>query len=91
MDIKSLGNNSINVYTRPATNNNQPDTTNSIQAKNNTMSDKLEISKKARELQQQETATQDFGKIRSKIDSGYYNTPEVSQQVAEKLYSEIFK
>lgn len=91
MDIKSLGNNNINVYTRPLTNNNQQEAVNSVQAKGNAVSDKLEISQKARELQQQEATSQDFSKIRSKIDSGFYNNPEVSRQVAEKLYSEVFK
>jgi len=91
MDIKSLNSNNINVYTRPITNNNQQEAANAVQAKGNNVSDKLEISQKARELQKQEATSLDFKKIRSQIDSGYYNTPEVSLQVADKMYSDIFK
>lgn len=84
MDIKSVSG-TINAYTRPISNNNPQDTNTAIQAKNNVVTDKLEISKEARELQSKDITAKDYTKIQNRIDSGYYNSKDVIAKVAESI------
>lgn len=51
--------------------------------------DSLEISKEAKELQQKSEQIKDFTSIREKIKSGFYNSDEVLNKVAEQLLKEI--
>ena len=52
--------------------------------------DKIEISEGAKALQNN-SADKKLSEIREKINSGYYNTDEVLQKVAESILKEISK
>jgi anti-sigma28 factor (negative regulator of flagellin synthesis) len=52
--------------------------------------DKIEISEEAKALQSNSTDKK-LSEIREKIGSGYYNTDEVLQKVAESILKEIGK
>lgn len=51
--------------------------------------DSLEISKEAKELQQKSEQIKDFSAIREKIKSGFYNTDEVLNKVADRILNEL--
>lgn len=51
--------------------------------------DSLEISKEAKELHQKSEQVNDLSAIREKIKSGFYNSDEVLNKVAERLLKEL--
>jgi len=51
--------------------------------------DKLEISKEARELQSRKVDTKDFTVINERIQSGFYNSDKVIEKVAEAILKEF--
>lgn len=51
--------------------------------------DSLEISKEAKELQQKSELIKDLSAIREKIKSGFYNTDEVLNKVADRILKEL--
>ncbi|BDQ02880.1 flagellar biosynthesis anti-sigma factor FlgM [Ignavibacterium sp.] len=51
--------------------------------------DSLEISKEAKELQQKSEQIKDLSAIREKIKSGFYNTDEVLNKVADRILKEL--
>ena len=51
--------------------------------------DKLELSHEARALQSKKIEPKDLDAIRNRIDSGFYNKPEVIDKVANSLLKEI--
>ncbi len=51
--------------------------------------DSLEISKEAKELQQKSEQVKDFSEIKEKIKSGFYNSDEVLNKVADKILKEL--
>jgi negative regulator of flagellin synthesis FlgM len=53
--------------------------------------DRIEISSEARDLAKLELSPERIEEIRSKLESGFYNTDEVLQKVSEKLSKEIIK
>lgn len=51
--------------------------------------DSLEISKEAKELQQKSEKLKDLSSIKEKIKSGFYNSEEVLNKVADRILKEL--
>uniref|UniRef100_A0A832DK06 Anti-sigma-28 factor FlgM C-terminal domain-containing protein n=1 Tax=Ignavibacterium album TaxID=591197 RepID=A0A832DK06_9BACT len=51
--------------------------------------DSLEISKEAKELQQRSEQVKDLSAIKERIKSGFYNTDEVLNKVADRILKEL--
>lgn len=51
--------------------------------------DSLEISKEAKELQLKSEQVKDFSLIKERIKSGFYNTDEVLNKVADRILKEL--
>lgn len=51
--------------------------------------DSLEISKEAKELQQKSEQVKDFSLIKERIKSGFYNTDEVLNKVADRILKDL--
>jgi negative regulator of flagellin synthesis FlgM len=51
--------------------------------------DSLEISKEAKELQQKSEQIKDLTVIKERIKSGFYNTDEVLNKVADRILKEL--
>ncbi|MCL6494731.1 MAG: flagellar biosynthesis anti-sigma factor FlgM [Ignavibacterium sp.] len=51
--------------------------------------DSLEISKEAKELQQKSEQVKDLSIIKERIKSGFYNTDEVLNKVADRILKEL--
>lgn len=51
--------------------------------------DSLEISKEAKELQQKSEHIKDLSLIKEKIKSGFYNSEEVLNKVADRILKEL--
>lgn len=51
--------------------------------------DSLEISKEAKELQQKSEQVKDLSAIKERIKSGFYNTDEVLNKVADRILKEL--
>ncbi len=86
MNIKGVGNN-LNRYTELYKKQEQAT---SRQAQQKT--DKLEISSAAKKLQSEGIDPKLFAEVKTKIESGYYNSDEVINKVADniiKVFSEI--
>lgn len=83
MNIKGVGNN-LNRYTELYKKQEQ---TSSRQAQQKT--DKLELSDTAKKLKAEGVDPKLFSEVRSKIDSGYYNTDEVVSKVADEILKEF--
>jgi len=58
-------------------------------AKPQKKTDKLELSDAAKKLKSLGVDSKDFAAVKAKIDSGYYNTEEVTNKVAEAILKEI--
>ena len=79
MNIKGVGNN-VNRYTELY--KKQEEAT-SRQAQKKT--DKLDLSDAAKKLKQEGVDSKVFTEVKMKIDSGYYNTDEVINKVADEI------
>lgn len=79
MNIKGVGNN-LNRFTELY--KKQEETT-SRQARKQT--DKLELSDAAKKLKAEGVDPKRLAEVQSKIDSGYYNTDEVINKVADEI------
>lgn len=79
MNIKGVGNN-VNRYTELY--KKQEEAT-SRQAQKKT--DKLDLSDAAKKLKNEGVDSKDFTEVKMKIDSGYYNTDEVINKVADEI------
>ena len=53
--------------------------------------DKLEISEEAKLLQSQNISGKEAAQIRDKISSGFYNSEEVLNKVAEAILKELYQ
>ncbi|MBI5662655.1 MAG: flagellar biosynthesis anti-sigma factor FlgM [Ignavibacterium album] len=51
--------------------------------------DSLEISREAKELQQKSEQVKDLSLVRERIKSGFYNSEEVLNKVAEKILKDL--
>ncbi|AFH50265.1 Hypothetical protein IALB_2562 [Ignavibacterium album JCM 16511] len=51
--------------------------------------DSLEISKEAKELHQKSEKVNDLSVIREKIKSGFYNSDEILNKVADRILKEL--
>ncbi|WP_290663148.1 flagellar biosynthesis anti-sigma factor FlgM [Ignavibacterium sp.] len=51
--------------------------------------DSLEISKEAKELQQKSEQVKDLSAIKERIKTGFYNTDEVLNKVADRILKEL--
>lgn len=83
MDIKGIGNSNYSSF-------------NEIQRKQETSapkpvkaSDKIEISKEAKLLKSNSISDKDFSKIKERINTGFYNKPEVISKIADNILKEI--
>ena len=56
---------------------------------NNKLSDRLEISKEAHQLQEETLVQTDLNEIKEKVDKGYYDDPAIIEKVAELILKEI--
>lgn len=83
MNIKGVGNN-VNRYTELY--KKQEEAT-SRQAQRKT--DKLELSDAARKLKQEGIEPKVFAEVKMKIESGYYNSDEVINKVADEILKNI--
>jgi len=79
VDIKGVGNN-LNRYTELYKKQDQATSRQTQQR-----SDKLELSDAAKKLQAEGIDPKLFAEIKTKIDSGYYNTDEVINKVADEI------
>ncbi len=55
------------------------------------VADKLEISEEAKLLQSQNISGKEAAQIRDKISSGFYNSEEVLNKVAEAILKELYQ
>lgn len=85
MDIKGIGNN----YSKYTELYKKQENAGSKEAQQKT--DKLELSDAAKKLQSQGIQAKDLSAINSKIESGYYNTDEVINKVADEIIKELSK
>ena len=83
MNIKGVGNN-VNKYTELYKKQEQA-TSRQAQQK----SDKLELSDAAKKLQAEGIDPKLFAEVKTKIESGYYNTDEVINKVADEIIKEF--
>ena len=83
MDIKGVGNSNYNsfneVHKKQESNSKGPVN----------KADKIEISKEAKLLRANGTSPKDFAIIKERVDSGFYNSEEVINKVAENILKEI--
>ena len=79
MNIKGVGNN-VNRYTELYK---KQEEASSRQAQKKT--DKLDLSDAAKKLKAEGIDTKKFAEVKLKIESGYYNTDEVINKVAEEI------
>ena len=82
MDIKGIGSNNFNTIGEV---HKKPDAV----ANPVKVADKIEISKEAKLLQSSKVSKTDFSKIREKIDTGFYNKPEVVSKIADNILNVI--
>lgn len=80
MEIKGITSKSIIVEE----NKNNKSVKKEIQKK-----DSLEISREAKELQQKSEQVKDLSLVRERIKSGFYNSEEVLNKVAEKILKDL--
>ena len=83
MDIKGIGNSNFNSFNEIQK---KPDASN---AKSIKATDKIEISKEAKLLKSNSISDKDFSKIRERIDTGFYNKPEIISKIADNILKEI--
>lgn len=82
MEIKGITNGSF--FVKP--------TKNTVTEANKSVSkDRIEISSEARDLAKTDLSTERLEEIRSKLSSGFYNSPEVLDKIAEKLSKDLVK
>jgi len=87
MNIEKLGGyNPLNAYTKL---NSVDDASKKSNGQGNQIKDKLEISDDALKLMK--ANPKDLNSIKSKIDSGFYNSPEVFNKLADTLLNELKK
>ena len=79
MNIKGVGNN-VNRYTELYK---KQEESSSRQAQKKT--DKLDLSDAAKKLKAEGIDSKRFAEVKLKIDSGYYNSDEVINQVADEI------
>ncbi len=84
MDINGVGN-SFNRYTDAYKKQEK------AAAKPQKKTDKLELSDAAKKLKSLGVDSKDFAAVKAKIESGYYNTDEVTNKVADAILKEISK
>lgn len=82
MQVKGISGNPL--YVKPTQNT-------KAEATSSAPKDRIEISSEARDLAKLELSTERIEEIRSKLESGFYDTDEVLQKVSEKLSKEIIK
>ncbi len=82
MQVKGISGNPL--FVKPAQNQ-------KAEAKPSSPKDRIEISTEARDLAKLELSAERIEEIRSKLESGFYDTDEVLQKVSEKLSKEIIK
>lgn len=82
MQVKGISNNPL--FIKPTKNL-------KAEATPNSPKDKIEISSEARDLAKLELSSERLEEIRTKLASGFYETEEVLQNVAEKLSKDIVK
>ncbi|MEE9432454.1 MAG: hypothetical protein V3V16_15515 [Melioribacteraceae bacterium] len=85
MDINGVGS-SFNRYTKAYKNQENAEAPKTLSKK-----DKLELSEAAKKLKTEGVSAKEFGEIKSKIESGYYNSDEVTKKVAEEILKEFSK
>ena len=85
MNIKGVGHN-INHYTELYK---RQDEASSKQSQKKT--DKLELSDTAKKLKAEGVDPKRFAEVKLKIDSGYYNSEEVIEKVADEIIKEFNK
>ena len=85
MDIKPLSN---NIYFPKDLPQNGKDQT---KDQNPKIQDKLELSQEAQNMKKSETQGKNLDQISEKIKNNFYNSDEVINKVAEKIYNEISK
>jgi len=84
VNIKGVGN-SFNRYTEAYKKQEK------ATAKPHKKTDKLELSDAAKKLKSLGVSSKDFAAVKAKIDSGYYNTEEITEKVADAILEEISK
>ncbi|NLT51305.1 MAG: flagellar biosynthesis anti-sigma factor FlgM [Ignavibacteria bacterium] len=90
MDINSV-NSRLNSYTEQANTNyqNPKQDAQKVDENPNSRKDKLEISQEAKALQSQKAEAKNLENIRQKVESGFYNKPEIIEKVAGSILKEI--
>lgn len=86
MDIKSIGNTGgVNPLHEQYNKHNAKQDNEQAKVKG----DKIEISSQARDLQAKNVSTKDFAMIKERINTNYYDSPEVIGKVAEEILKEL--
>ena len=85
MDINGVGS-SLNRYTNAYKKQENADTPKSLNKK-----DKLELSEAAKKLKTEGISAKEFSEIKGRVESGYYNSDEVTKKVAEEILKEFSK
>jgi len=85
VDINGVGS-SYNRYTNAYKKQENSESPKSLNKK-----DKLELSEAAKKLKTEGVSAKEFGEIKDKIESGYYNSDEVTKKVAEEILKEFSK
>ena len=83
MDIKGIGNSNYSSFNEIQKKQDIPN------AKPVKAADKIEISKEAKLLKSNSISEKDFSKIRERINTGFYNKPEVISKIADNILKEI--
>jgi anti-sigma28 factor (negative regulator of flagellin synthesis) len=83
MDIKGIGNSNYGSFNEIQKKQDVPN------AKPVKAGDKIEISKEAKLLKSNSISEKDFSKIRERINTGFYDKPEVISKIADNILKEI--
>ncbi len=83
MDINGVGS-SYNRYTNAYKKQENTEAPKSLNKK-----DKLELSEAAKKLKTEGISAKEFGEIKERVESGYYNSDEVTKKVAEEILKEF--
>ena len=88
MDVKGINNayvnpNLVNAY------NNKKGVSTEVTDKSNKINDKLELSSEAKKLKGTEMDKAKLSEVKEKINSGFYKSETVLNEVVDKIYKEI--
>ena len=89
MKVNDLNSNNLGKLTKPEQGQEKKIAEKRDDLTNNKISDRLEISKEAHQLQEETLVQTDLNEIREKVEKGYYNDPAIIEKVTELILKEI--